>query len=175
MKISFSIKQRLLGTALLSLIFVGIVSATGYWGVVRLNDAMANILLTSTAQHNEMQADTMRIALHGDVLAALQAGQEKFDLAKKSKDRSLLINDLEGHATVFREKIAANAALPLNQDIKDILQKAEPAVEQYIKTASTIANLAFEDNVAANARLPEYINTFKILAGTMLALGRPHG
>ena len=171
MKISFSIKQRLLGTALLSLIFVGIVSATGYWGVVRLNDAMENILLTSTAQHNEKQADTMRIALHGDVLAALQAGQEKFDLAKKSKDRSLLINDLEGHATVFREKIAANAALPLNQDIKDILQKAEPAVEQYIKTASTIANLAFEDNVAANARLPEYINTFKILAGTMLALG----
>ena len=171
MKISFSIKQRLFGTALLSLIFVGIVSATGYWGIYRLNNAMADILLTSAAQHNEMQADTMRIALHGDVLTALQAGQEKNNSEKKEKDRNLVINDMAGHAAIFREKIAANAALPLHQDIRDILQKAEPAVEQYIKTVNVFVNLAFEDNVAANARLPEYINTFKILAGTMLALG----
>ena len=170
MKISVSIKQRLLGTALLSLIFVSIVSASGYWGAYHLTGAMADIVLTSSAQRNEMKADTMRIALHGDVLAALQAGAAKNDNEKMESAKNAIVKDMEEHSAIFRDNIAKNAALPLNQDIKDILEKAQPAVEMYIKTANSVAQLAFEDNTAANARLAEYITTFRILAGTMLAL-----
>ncbi len=171
MTFSFSIKQRLLATALLSLIFVGIVSAAGYWGTNLLAEAMAEIVLTSSAQRNEMQADTMRIALHGDVLAALQAGAEKADSEKKASVKNTILRDMEEHSTIFRENIAKNTALPLKQDIKDILKKAQPAIDMYITTANSVAQLAFEDVAAANARLPEYINTFRILAGTMMALG----
>ena len=171
MRFSFSIKQRLLATALLSLIFVGTVSATGYWGTNLLAEAMADIVLTSTAQRNEMQADTMRVALHGDVLAALQAGAEKTDGDKKASTKNTIIRDIEEHSAIFRENIAKNAELPLRQDIKDVLKKAQPAIDMYIATANSVALLAFEDVAAANARLPEYINTFRILAGTMTALG----
>ena len=171
MKISFSIKQRLLGTALLSLVFVGIVSATGYWGASRLTGAMADIVLIASAQRNEMQADTMRIAMHGDVLAALQAGADKTDSEKKANAKNSIIRDTEDHSAIFRENILKNSTLPLNQDIKDILKKAQPAIDMYIKTANSVVQLAFEDVAAANARLPEYINTFRILAGTMVALG----
>ena len=169
MTFSVSIKQRLLATALLSLMFVGIVSATGYWGTNLLGEAMADIVLTSSAQRNGMQADTMRIALHGDVLAALQAGSEK-DNEKKASAKNTIIRDMEVHSTVFRENINKNAALPLNQDIKDILKKAQPAIDMYISTTNSVVLLAFEDITAANARLPEYINTFRILAETMMAL-----
>ena len=171
MKISFSIKQRLLGVGLLSLVFIGIVSAAGYWGVRGLTGAVADISLTSAAQRNEMQADIMRIALHGDVLAALQAGANQGKGDGNVAIRESIIKDMEDHSATLRENIAKNAALPLHQDIKDILVRTQPAIESYIEIARAVVQLAFEDNAAANARLPEYINNFKILAGTMLALG----
>ena len=171
MKISFSIKQRLLGVGLLSLIFVGVVSAAGYWGASGLTGAMADISLTSSAQRNEMQADMMRIALHGDVLAALQAGANQVKGDSNDTIKNSILKDMEDHSATLRESIAKNAALPLNQDIKDILLKTQPAIEAYVEIARAVAQLSFEDNLAANARLPEYINNFKLLAGTMLALG----
>ena len=179
MRITLSIKQRLLGVGLLSLIFIGIVSAAGYWGVHGLTRGMADITLTASAQRNEMQADMMRIALHGDVLAALQAGAnqkgaDQKNIEQKNTDDSTkksIIRDMEEHSTMLRESIAKNAALPLNQDIKDILTRTQPAIESYVDIARAIIQQAFEDNAAATARLPEYINNFKILAGTMLALG----
>ena len=169
MKISFSIKQRLLGVGLLSLIFIGIVSVAGYLGVRDLTSATENITLTAAAQRNQMQADMMRIALHGDVLAALQAGSNQGD--GNAAIKNSIMTDREDHSATLRENIAKNTALPLNQDIKDILVRTQPAVESYIEIARAIMEMAFEDNAAANARLPEYINNFKILAGTMLALG----
>ena len=171
MKISFTIKQRLLGVGLLSLIFVGIVSAAGYWGGKNLTSAMNEITLISTAQRNVLQADMMRLALHGDVLAALQAGanQDKGEASETIKNS--ILKDMEEHSASLKENIAKSASLPLHQDLKDILAKTEPAIESYMDIARAVVQLSFEDNAAANARLNEYINNFRILAGTMLALG----
>ena len=171
MKISFSIKQRLMSVGFLSLLFVGTVSVAGYWGVHGLTDAIADITLTSSAQRNEMQADTMRLALHGDVLAALQAGANQGKGDGNATIKNSILKDTEDHAAALRENVAKNTALPLKQDIKEILLKTQPAIESYIEIARAVIQLSFEDNAAATARLPEYINNFKILAGTMLALG----
>lgn len=167
----FTIKQRLLGVGLLSLIFVVIVSAAGYWGVRGLTGAMGDIILTSSAQRNEMQADTMRIALHGDVLAALQAGANKNKGEANTAIKNSILKDMDEHSAMLRENIAKNAALPLSNDVKDILAKAQPSVELFIETATAVIQLAFEDSAAATARLPEYVNTYKMLAGSMMALG----
>lgn len=171
MKISFSIKQRLMSVGFLSLLFVGTVSVAGYWGVHGLTGAIADITLTSSAQRNEMQADTMRLALHGDVLAALQAGANQGKEGGNATIKNAILKDTEDHAAALRENVAKNTALPLKQDIKEILLKTQPAIESYIEIARAVIQLSFEDNAAATARLPEYINNFKILAGTMLALG----
>ena len=170
MKLSFSIKQRLSGVALLSLFFVATMAAGGYWGSQHLTDAMADIVVLSSAQRNELQADMMRMALHGDVLAALQAGAAQNDVSN-SAIKDTVLKDMEEHATLLRENIANNLALPLHQDLKNILNQTQPAVEAYIEKVAVVIKLAFEDNAAANAKLPEYINTFKLLAGTMSALG----
>ena len=171
MKISFTIKQRLLGVGLLSLIFVGIVSAAGYWGANNLTGAMNEITLISSAQRNVMQADMMRLALHGDVLAALQAGANQGNGEASDTIKNSILKDMEDHSASLKESIAKSAALPLHQDLKDILAKTEPAIESYMDISRAVVQQAFEDNVAANARLNEYINNFRILAGTMLALG----
>ena len=171
MKISFTIKQRLLGVGLLSLIFVGIVSAAGYWGANNLTGAMNEITLISSAQRNVMQADMMRLALHGDVLAALQAGANQGKGEASDTIKNSILKDMEEHSASLRESIAKTAALPLHQDLKEILAKTQPAIESYMDISRSVVQQAFEDNVAANARLNEYINNFRILAGTMLALG----
>ena len=171
MRVSFNIKQRLLSFATLSLVFVAIVSATGYWGAYQLTRAMADIAATSSAQRNETQANMMSIALHGDVLAALQAGADKDESDDKEIIKNSILKDTDEHSNLFRENISNNAALPLNQDIKDILQKTQPAVDSHIANSQSIIRLAFENNVAANASFKEYNNAYKILAGTMSALG----
>ena len=171
MKISFSIKQRLMSVGFLSLLFVGTVSVAGYWGVHGLTGAIADITLTSSAQRNEMQADTMRLALHGDVLAALQAGANQGKGDGNATIKNSILKDMEDHSATLRESVAKNTTLPLKQDIKEILLKTQPAIESYVEIARAVIQLSFEDNAAATARLPEYINNFKILAGTMLALG----
>ncbi|HWQ94592.1 MAG TPA: methyl-accepting chemotaxis protein, partial [Gammaproteobacteria bacterium] len=166
MKLSLSIKQRLLGFGLLSLIFIGVVAAGGYWGAHRLASAMADIVLTSSALRNEMQADMMHDALRADVLAALQAGA-----SKDEGDKQAVVKDLEDHSAVFRKSISDNMALALNQAYKDALQKAQPALDAYIESAKSIVQLAFENHAAAVAKLPEFINTFKVLEENMAALG----
>ena len=166
MKLSLSIKQRLLGFGLLSLIFIGVVAAGGYWGAHRLASAMADIVLTSSALRNEMQADMMHDALRADVLAALQAGA-----SKDEGDKQAVVKDLEDHSAVFRKSISDNMALALNQAYKDALQKAQPALDAYIESAKSIVQLASENHAAAEAKLPEFINTFKVLEENMAALG----
>ena len=171
MRISFSIRQRLLGVGALSLALVIAVAAGGYWGAMHLTGAMEKIALISVAQRNGMLADMTRIALHGDVMAAVQAGGEATQKENASVVMDSIRRDLREHVATLRESIGENAALPLNQDIKDVLEKAKPSMESYIMMAETINQLAFENNADAVTRLPEYINSFKIFAGTMLALG----
>ncbi|MDO8413047.1 MAG: methyl-accepting chemotaxis protein [Gallionellaceae bacterium] len=165
MKFSLNIKQRLSGFMLLSLIFVATVAVNGYWAIPRLTSGMVDIVLTASAIRNHKQSDAMRMALHNDVFAALQAGLHKDEVEKQT-----VLRDVEEHAAIFRENMAKNAALPLSQDFKEVLQIAQPALEAYITSAESIVKLAVENPTAAYAQLSEFKDSSAVLADPMAVL-----
>ena len=151
---------------LLSLIFVATVATASYWAISRLTDGMAGISLTSSAIRNHLQSNAMRMALHNDVFAALQAGLRKDEVEKQA-----VLKEVAEHAAVFRENMAKNAALPLSQDFKEVLQIAQPALEAYITNAESIVKLAVEEPATAVDRLAEFKDSSTVLADPMMVLG----
>ncbi|MEW6354466.1 MAG: methyl-accepting chemotaxis protein, partial [Pseudomonadota bacterium] len=162
MRVSFTIKQKLFGYGFLGLMFCGVIAASGYWGSARLSSALHDVVVTSSALRNHMEADMMHDALRADVLSALKAGQEDAE-----KERQDIMSGLAEHAAVFRGNIAKNQGLPLNSEIKQAIEKILPALDAYIKGAEMIIPLALNDHVAATAQYPEFLQAFKVLEDAM--------
>ncbi|MEK1941976.1 MAG: methyl-accepting chemotaxis protein, partial [Pseudomonas sp.] len=116
-----SIKLRLLlltGTGLLAALILSLVSFIGNHQVaeaVRANQVSLNAL------RNHMEADMMHDALRADVLAAMLVG-----LGKSSTTAAEARSSLEEHAGHFREVLAENLKLPVNDAIKAGLNKVKP-------------------------------------------------
>lgn len=166
MNISLSVRQRLVGFAIASLMFITIIAGTGYWVSSQLTAALSEIVVSSTALRTQMQADMMHDALRADVFAALHAGR----LHDKAGKEAVLI-DIEDHAKVFRDDFAENLLLPLNPQIIENLTKTKPAVDKYIKDAEKIVEESFINNASAVNHLPDFLASFKELEVSMQALG----
>lgn len=113
---SITIKQKLWGLGCLSLAFVMAIAAAGYWGQEQMRRSMLDTAVSSAALKNQMHADMMHDALRADVLAALLAGQKPE--AERTEDAKRIVDDLKEHAGLFREGLAENERLPLNDVLK---------------------------------------------------------
>src|ERR1700752_1602134 len=104
------------------------IGAIGYWGVAREASELDGVVMTSLALRNHLEGDMMHDALRGDVLSALRAARDgnKDDLAQVKAD-------IADHAQNFRERLAANKALPLNEDVRAAMAEVEPKLPPYIK------------------------------------------
>jgi methyl-accepting chemotaxis protein-1 (serine sensor receptor) len=162
---SLSIRQKLWGFALLSLVFTLAIAAVGYWGQQKMRLVMDEVRLSGIVQKNHMHGDMMHEGLQAVVLAALLAGHET--AAGEQADAQKIRDELTEAATAFREDIAANMKLPLDGEIRKRLEESNVALEAYIKSAEAIVGLAFSDVVAAQARYPEFEERFKALEVNM--------
>ncbi len=162
---SVSIRQKLWGFALLGLVFTLVIAAVGYWGQHKMRLVMDEVRMSGTAQKNHMHGDMMHEGLQATVLAALLAGHEA--AAGEQVDAQKIRDALSDGATAFREDIAANMKLPLDEGIRKRLVESNVALEAYIKSAEAIVGLAFSDVAAAQARYPEFEQAFKALEVSM--------
>ncbi len=160
-----TVKQKLWSFAFLSVVFSAAIAAAGYWGQRQMGNAISDVMVSSIAQKNQMQADMMHDALRADVLAALLEGQKPKEARGEAEKR--IAGDLKEHASIFRERLDANKTLPLDADIKNSLAKSEAALNSYIQSAGSIADLAFTDAAAGLAQYPEFDTAFGALEGPM--------
>ena len=130
--------------------------------------SMLDTAVSSAALKNQMQADMMHDALRADVLAALLAGQKPE--AERTEDAKRIVDDLKEHAGTFREGLAENEKLPLNDVLKRSIADSGDALNAYIQSAESIVSLALKDTVAAQAQYPEFARAFKMLEDKMAAL-----
>ncbi len=158
MNLNFSVKHKLLGLSLAGFVFILIVGAIGYRSTLLLDAAMDEIAINGEALASQLRADMAHDALRGDVLAAYIAGSKK-----DKSEEAVVRKSLKEHQDNFREAIKNLEAAQLNSDIKHALAKVRPAMDIYLKTTATVADLAFTDNLAAEAKLPEVRAAFENL------------
>src|SRR5689334_4846000 len=109
MGFQLTIARKLTGLALLALLFVIAVGATGYIATSRQEASAAQMLQAETALKSQMEADMAHDALRADVLAALVAGQDaKGDVIQGIR------TDLHEHATQFEEGLKRLEGLDLD-------------------------------------------------------------
>lgn len=137
------------------------IGGTGYWAITQLNAGIAEVVTTSAALRNHLEADMMHDALRADVFAALLAQDDN------ETERQEIKTSLAEHAEWFRTVLAKNEQLPLAEDVKKMLMNTRPALETYLKSAETIISLAFQDTAAAKARLNAFLKDFTTLEGAM--------
>ena len=156
---SMTIKHKIFGFGLLSLAFATVIAVAGYWGQQQMSHAMTDVMTSSTAQKNLMQADMMHEAVQSDVLAAMLAGQKPEE--ERAESGKQITENLREHAGVFHDSLADNKSLPLDGPIKEKIAESESVLDAYIRAAEAVIALALQDQAAAQAQYPEFIKAFE--------------
>ncbi|ANC90883.2 hypothetical protein A6A40_02610 [Azospirillum humicireducens] len=136
----------------LALLIVGGVGISALWVVERAND---QVLTTGEALANHQTGDMMHDALRADVLAALLVGPDGTET-----DREEVRKELKDHAETFREVLNANRRLVLSPAIGSGLTELRGPMEEYIRGAERLVDLALRDVVKAKAELPAFLELF---------------
>ena len=146
-------KLLLLGSAgIIPALVTGLLS---YQSLTGLEGGMSDILTSSAALQNHMQADMMHDALRADVYAAL--------VDQGTEDRAKLRASVTAHATEFRDAVSRNRRLKLGGEIESALATLAPRLEEYVRQAETMVNLAQGERAGAAARVPQFQQAFETL------------
>src|ERR1051325_9358834 len=154
---SLSIRQKFFGFGGLMAVAAFLIGAIGYWGIVSQGDELAEVTVTAQALRNHMEGDMMHDALRADVINALHVA-----LTDKS-GMPAVRSDLEDHVKNFRERIAENKTLDLNDGVKTALASVDGKLDVYIKSAQSMVDLAEQDSAAAEKQFAAFIATFEDL------------
>ena len=128
-----------------------------------INSNRVDQLLTSSkAVTNHLEADMMHDALRSDVLAAILAGIDKNAEAAKEVQ-----TDLNAHVSIFRASIEANSRLDLDAQIQKKLSEILPPLGAYVSAAENLVQLAPTDPDAARAKMEDFSARFRDLEKKM--------
>lgn len=116
----------------------------------------------TAALRNQMEADMMHDALRADVLAALYGAT-----TKNTAYIEEAVTSLAEHAKHFREQVAALRDMKLSPPAMAAISDVATPLENYIKSAETIAAAAGKDVIAAQALMPDFLRSFETLEDKM--------
>ncbi|MDH4229872.1 MAG: methyl-accepting chemotaxis protein [Nitrospirota bacterium] len=162
-----SVKGKLAGFGLVSIVMAVIVGATGLWGLGTVDRSMDEIVTNSLALRTHMMADMRHDSLKSDVFVALYAAS-RGDRATLS----MAHDDMDENAKQFRLALKENEERDLDSNIKSALSRATPALENYIDSAELILKTSGTDVAAADAMLPDFYKDFDSLAEEMESLSQ---
>jgi methyl-accepting chemotaxis protein len=149
-----NIRQKMIACGAISVLAAALLGGVGYWGQMRLSEVIASSELSVSALRNHLEGDMMHDALRADVLAAFYAPPG--DTAAAEQVRA----DLREHSQWFQRVMAANAALPLSEEIRQAIGQSQPALTAYITEAERIVELALQEPQAARAQMPAFEQSF---------------
>ena len=163
MAIRLSVGTRFYVVSGVSALLLAVTAGVGLWAAGEQGAQLANVVVTSTALRNHMEADMMHDALRADVILALRDGMS----SDKPTARKEVEADVAEHVANFQDALAANTKLALGADVKAALAEVAPKLDPYIAGAQKITEEAFDDPIKANADFPAFIGEFKALETAM--------
>ncbi len=160
-----TIKLRLILLIVTGLLTALIMSFVSYLGNSRMGDAVQDNEVSMTVLRNHMEADMMHDALRADVLSAMLVG-----LGKSTSTKAEVNSSLQEHAEHFRQVLADNLKLPLDDTLKANLEKIRPSLDSYIGAGERIVALALDNPEAARGELDTFNTAFTRLEEQMATL-----
>src|SRR3712207_2339588 len=121
------------------------------------------LLATTHATGEALQADMMHDAVRGDVLQAMLAGA--------GPEYAAAVADLAEHGETFRDSLAAVDDEDLGGDVHAAVVEVGPVVEEYLATAQGVVTLAGQDPAQARVVYPRFAASFSALEAALPAVG----
>ncbi|CAK0765745.1 methyl-accepting chemotaxis protein [Azospirillaceae bacterium] len=153
-----TVRQRLIFLTIFLVLTTILVTSIGIIAISSSSKSGRNLFIISTAELNHMNGDMMHDALRADVLNALLL-RTSLDLNKKED----ILSDLQKHSQRFRDSLNANRSLPLDPDVRKLLDEISPALESYIFIAEQTTNKIFNDPSSSQKSLIEFQKAFEYL------------
>jgi methyl-accepting chemotaxis protein len=167
MKRRFSIGVKIGGAgfgALLALVALALVSR---WGLLTMDEAKENILVSTSVMRHVGRADMMHDGLKADVLAAIEASRLG-DAVWKAK----ITQETGEHVDLFRADIAAVEQESKSPEVQKALLEVREPLAKYIAHGETLVALAMRAPDQASAEVPSFIQSFNRLSVELDALSQ---
>ncbi|BAL26067.1 methyl-accepting chemotaxis protein [Azoarcus sp. KH32C] len=162
MAFTLTIKQKLLGSAGLSLALTLGVGLIGYSSTVRLSEASAVSTTYAEAIRFHVETDMFHDALNSDVQAALLAGMRNDAEAHKAA-----MEDVAEHSKAIKSNVTELLKLPISADLRRAIEQADTPLDAYTKGAQEMVRISLEQNEAAFAKKPHFEELFGELEKTL--------
>lgn len=162
MKMNWTIKKQLLGTAILSAALLGIVTVFGSRGLAEVTQNSNEIELLGKAQFNHMNMDMLHDGVVGTVYRGLtEVSNLGTNNIKEVRD------ELKSQSVEFASLLEAQDKLPLGPTIKTALSQVRPKLEAYVKQASDLIETAGKNPKLASQKVAAFQASFTELEGVM--------
>ena len=165
MIINVSIRQKLIGLALLGFLSTLIIGVVAFRGYHNQKESWERQKTSLRALRNHLESDMMHDALRADVLRALRAGK-----SADRQEQTEVLQAVEEHAGHFRTRMDETRKLALTGVLTQAVNDVMPELDAYNRHARSIVDLAFTNNEAAESEYPEFQKTFERLEDDMAEL-----
>ena len=126
----WTIKKRLAALTFSGLIFVGAVSATGYWGITSVEHATTQVSATSMAIRSHIEAGIFNDMTWADISAIF---------AKKGQEQQDSVDNLAVHSKMLAQGIATARESATDPAIQSALDDEGRLVQQYLSAADALS------------------------------------
>jgi methyl-accepting chemotaxis protein len=151
-----TIKGKLFGLTISSLVFVAGVSATGYWGIASVEKTTVEVGATGSAIRNHIEAGVYNDATRTDVSAIFTA---------KGDEQQNKVEEFAQHSKLLQDRIAKARGFATDPASRSMLEDEGRLVEQYTQAGASLTDAIVHNPSAAVAQLGPYLQTYKDLQG----------
>lgn len=149
-----TVRAKLIGLSFVSLSFIMLVGAAGYYVKSELNNAAAYAQGNFEAINTYMQANLAQDQVRADVLQILRQSKNGDTVAYSEVSKNL-----NEHIKILNSNTTKSMSSPaLAEKTREALTVVRGDVDGYIKSAQNIASLAQTDSAGAEAQFGEFNN-----------------
>jgi methyl-accepting chemotaxis protein len=151
-----TIKTKLFGLTISSLVFVAGVSATGYWGIMSVKRTTVEVAATGSAIRNHIEAGVYNDLTRADASAVFTA---------KGDEQQNKAEEFAQHSKLLQDRIAKARDLAVDSASKAMLDDEKQLSAEYVKAGTSLADAIIHNPSTAPGLLGPYLQLYKDLQG----------
>ena len=151
-----TIKTKLLGLTVSSLVFVASVSVTGYWGIASGGKTTAEVAATGSAIRSHIEAGVYNDLTRADVSAVFTS---------KGDEQQNKVEEFEQHGRLLQDRIAKARGFAADASSRTMLDEETQLSEQLVKAGQSLIDAILHNPSAAPNLLGPYLQLYKDLQG----------
>jgi methyl-accepting chemotaxis protein len=144
-----TIKRKLFGLTLCSLLFVAGVSAAEYWGITSVEKTTVEVAATEAAIRNHVEAGTFNDMTRDDFSAIF---------AKKGRERQDSLDNLALHSKMLAQRVTAARDALTDPALKEV-----SLVEQYISAGDALSKAIAHDSSSSATESERFAQLYRRL------------